>query len=902
MSSGDALTGRDSELAALRRALGGAGNYAGVVIAGPAGVGKTRLARELVGVAAGNGTRTNWVSGTASARPIPLGAFAITLGDAATEAAPSVRRVINALVAQQRQGKMVIGVDDAHLLDGFSAHVVHQLAQTREARLVVTVRTGTGEPDAVTALWKDKLLYRLDLEPLSAAATRDVVEQILEGPVDARSAQRFWRLTGGNALFIQQLVKDQVAAGRIRRVAGVWLWDDGDVAVSQSMSDLVGNRLDQLPPEQALILDALSLCEPLDLDVLLELVSREDLETAERMNLVRVERTGRRLLVRFSHPLFGELRRTAAGEMYRSKLRGRLARLLGEHAPAGDPDPQRTVVRAQLALDSDLPPDPQLFLDAGEHAMRMLDIDLAERFADAAAAGDPAAAARLQAHCILATRGGEQADEFLAGLHPADDAERRVWALMRAVNMIWVLGRPAAAAAILAELGAPDEAPAESGAERAARLAVEACIDAVTARCADAEEKARAAIESGTLSDLNAFMAALALVMSAGALGHAAEVVPLAYEAIERATGSYETAPMRFWFGGVYLRACRLNGLLDECQRATTVLSELARDAPGRPYANLVFLQGHAALLRGELGESVRLLHEALASAERHGAATLRPACYFALTEAYAKLGDGDAAAQMLARARAVVPADYLFMQSAFALATGWAQAAAGALTDAVDTVLTEAAVARERGQPTHELACLQAAAQWDAGDRIAVIAARARELAGELDLPLAKTVAAHADSLNRGDGEALLAVVEEYRRIGDRCTAADAAAQAAVLLTAAQSRSRGLYAASIAAQLATECGGLCTPATRSPVSPTPLTGRQREVAELVAVGMSNKQIADRLVTSVRTVEGHLYKACQRVGASSREDLAAIMRAGAAQSADPGHSSSRPVADSARRS
>ncbi|WP_170217468.1 helix-turn-helix transcriptional regulator [Mycolicibacterium chitae] len=90
----------------------------------------------------------------------------------------------------------------------------------------------------------------------------------------------------------------------------------------------------------------------------------------------------------------------------------------------------------------------------------------------------------------------------------------------------------------------------------------------------------------------------------------------------------------------------------------------------------------------------------------------------------------------------------------------------------------------------------------------------------------------------------------------------------------------RGLFAAALAAQLAQECGGLCTPATRSPVSPTPLTGRQREVAELVVAGLSNKEIADRLVTSVRTVEGHLYRACQRVGASSRSDLAAIMRAG----------------------
>ena len=54
--------------------------------------------------------------------------------------------MINSLVAQQRRRSVLIGVDDAHLLDGFSAHVVHQLAQTRQARLVVTVRTGGRSP------------------------------------------------------------------------------------------------------------------------------------------------------------------------------------------------------------------------------------------------------------------------------------------------------------------------------------------------------------------------------------------------------------------------------------------------------------------------------------------------------------------------------------------------------------------------------------------------------------------------------------------------------------------------------------------------------------------------------------------------------------------------------------
>ena len=77
------------------------------------------------------------------------------------------------------------------------------------------------------------------------------------------------------------------------------------------------------------------------------------------------------------------------------------------------------------------------------------------------------------------------------------------------------------------------------------------------------------------------------------------------------------------------------------------------------------------------------------------------------------------------------MPADYVYMHTALALATGWALAAGGYLTDAVATVREAAAKARDRGQPTHELACLQVAAQW--GD--ASMAGRARELADELSL-----------------------------------------------------------------------------------------------------------------------------------------------------------------------
>ena len=254
MIGGDPLTGRDSELVQIRRALGGGGNYSGVVLVGAAGVGKTRLAREVLARATAAGDRTNWIVGTESARPLPLGAFTASISGAMSDLLPDVRRVVDSFVAQQRKGRVLLGVDDAHLLDGLSAHVVHQLAQARGVRLVVTMRTGGSEPDAVTALWKDGLLARLDLEPLSVNAVRSIIEDCLGGPVDARSAQRFWNLTGGNALFLRQLLKDQVAAGRIRQVAGVWMWDEG-VAVSQNLGDMVGRELGGLTPEVVLVLD-----------------------------------------------------------------------------------------------------------------------------------------------------------------------------------------------------------------------------------------------------------------------------------------------------------------------------------------------------------------------------------------------------------------------------------------------------------------------------------------------------------------------------------------------------------------------------------------------------------------------------------------------------------------------
>ncbi|OBI83840.1 AAA family ATPase [Mycobacterium sp. E740] len=868
MISGDPLAGRDGELAMIRRALSGGGTTSGVVIVGAAGVGKTRLAREVLRLAENAGERTTWIVGTESARALPLGAFTTVINDSSADPLPNVRQLISSLVAQQRRGRSVLAIDDAHLLDPLSAHVVHQLAQSRASRLLVTLRSGADEPDAITALWKDGLLARLDLAPLSVDATRTVIEETLGGPVDARTVQRFWKLTGGNALFLRQLVADQIEAGRIRVTAGVWMWDGG-VAVSQNMSDMVGRQLRQLTPDVALVVDTLSQCEPLAVDALCDLGDRAGLEAAEQLRLVTVERSGGHLVARLAHPLFGELRRASAGEIYLSKLRGRLAERL---ARDDDADPQATVRRGLLALESDLAPDPHLCLQAAQHAMTLLDLDLADRFATAAdAVGAPGAAGVRALNLVLLGR-GEQAEEVLRAIVTDGEQNAHQWSTMRAVNLLWMLGRIDDASDVLAGLAANPE----SAAERAARSTAEACVDAASARCAMAVQKASAALESGLLTDFDAMMASVALTMALGALGRADELTAIAESALYRAMTSFQASHMRFWFASVYARACRLTGHIGECVAMVQRLAESSGEIPSLAYANLTSLMAHADLMRGDVREAARLLHETRARIQRHGVTTgLRPATCFALAEAHAKLGEAEAANDAIAEARLSVPPGYLFMHTALSIATGWALAANGCVADAVTTVRMAAAQARERDQPTHELACFQAAAQW--GDSSAAV--RVRDLADELGLPLAKAVARHTEALRADDGEELLRVADDYREIGDRAAAADAAAQAAVAFTGNQQRKRGLYAAAVAKELSDACGGLCTPALRSPAS-QPLTGRQREIVEFVVAGLTNREIANRLVMSVRSVEGHIYRACQRVGVSSREELAAIARRG----------------------
>src|SRR6185312_16127670 len=130
--------------------------------------------------------------GTFSARAIPLGAFTAWAPSGVTDTVQLLRGVIESLTAGSLGAKVVLSVDDVHLLDELSTFVVHQIVQRGTAKVILTVRDGAPIPAAISEIWKVGQFDRLDVEQLSLDETTNLLSATLEGPVDPDAAQRLW--------------------------------------------------------------------------------------------------------------------------------------------------------------------------------------------------------------------------------------------------------------------------------------------------------------------------------------------------------------------------------------------------------------------------------------------------------------------------------------------------------------------------------------------------------------------------------------------------------------------------------------------------------------------------------------------------------------------------------------
>ena len=150
------------------------------------------------------------------------------------------------------------------------------------------------------------------------------------------------------------------------------------------------------------------------------------------------------------------------------------------------------------------------------------------------------------------------------------------------------------------------------------------------------------------------------------------------------------------------------------------------------------------------------------------------------------------------------------------------------------------------------------------------------QQLAARADGRLADAYAEHVAAAAAGDGEALLAVADAFEALGAVRFASEAAAHAAEAFAAAGREDSARRAAARSRELFERGDGGEPPAMPGLEGVAgELTAREAQLVKLAATGLSNAEIADRLVLSRRTVESHLYRAMQKLGVSDRRDLSA---------------------------
>ncbi|MBB5157075.1 non-specific serine/threonine protein kinase [Saccharopolyspora phatthalungensis] len=135
---------------------------------------------------------------------------------------------------------------------------------------------------------------------------------------------------------------------------------------------------------------------------------------------------------------------------------------------------------------------------------------------------------------------------------------------------------------------------------------------------------------------------------------------------------------------------------------------------------------------------------------------------------------------------------------------------------------------------------------------------------------------AAHTLRGHRSGPRSQFPFFAEYQ---DRCQAQVRRALGEEKYTRAFNKGTGLTFDQVATRLLGEPAARGK-SVREETAEHPLTKREREVANLVAQGMSNKQIAETLVISQRTAEAHVEHILTKLGFTSRTQIAALVAQG----------------------
>jgi DNA-binding CsgD family transcriptional regulator len=887
------LVGRESELQELLAALA-PGSACRVVLTAPPGMGKTTLIEACLGAVAELDLTVSMTRPTEVDQRLAFSGLtdlltavhesaydvlpdpqrrairaALLLDDPEADVDPrAVAAAVRTVWSTQAESRPVLVVlDDTQWLDQATATVLsHTLRRLGDAPVQVVA---AGRPVEWPLVLDDAMA--LELPPLGPAALFHVVKEHLGLALDRARLLAVEQASGGNPLYALELVRHQLGGGSAR-----------------TLDELIGARVRELPgPTRRLLLTAALAASP-TVDVLATAAGctpqtvLAQLEPARTTGLVRVSD-----IVAFAHPLYAEAVVDEAADLEVRDAHAQLA--------ATETDEEARVRHLGAAA-------------AGP------DADLADRLDDAATSARHRGAwgsavgllrlaveltpeqddrvlrrVRLGEWLTTAGRSAEAEEEFAAVRETATGPA--YWRATIGLGRLWVMGgREAEAVAILSDVVDTDAAQVLQAEALFVIGDAESGKDTHVARAVSIlEELPRSTSVDGLLAAALVTLSWLRAEKGepfAELLARAAELQRGSPP--ERATDSAE-----FVLGQQAL----FSDLYDE---GRAIFSRLVRhcEESGEDYSLPSLLSGlaHLEYLAGRWDDAERILLEArrLSEGQRQ--------VYWQLTGAQQMLqtglrGDRERALAEIESLRAgeLTTADPAFLAivessaGRVELAHGDALAAFGLLARAVD--LAESVDWTDPGQTNLDITYFDAAIGSghldEAESRLAVVEERAERLQRSAVL-LGCRRARLALAVARGDVDQ---VVEE---IPDLLAAYDAGpcepmerAHAYVFAGKVYRRARKkrmshdalTHALAVYEQIgcppfAEQARAELARVGLRPGAPDELTETERRVARLAADGLRNKEIADQLFMSAKTVEANLSRAYRKLDVRARTDLA----------------------------